>query len=78
MPLLARAKTRIGREIGSESLIADSGQTRLCVFLSAITLAGLIANATLSWWWADPIAALAIAAIAVREGREAWQGDICC
>jgi divalent metal cation (Fe/Co/Zn/Cd) transporter len=78
MPLLARAKIRIGRDIGSRSLIADSGQTRLCVYLSASTLAGLAANAALGWWWADPIAALVIAAIAVSEGREAWRGDTCC
>jgi divalent metal cation (Fe/Co/Zn/Cd) transporter len=78
MPLLARAKTRIGRDIGARSLIADSGQTRLCVYLSAITLGGLAANATLGWWWSDPLAALAIAMIAVREGREAWRGDTCC
>jgi divalent metal cation (Fe/Co/Zn/Cd) transporter len=78
MPLLARAKTTIGREIGSRSLIADSGQTRLCVYLSAVTLVGLACNATLGWWWADPAAALVIAAIAVREGREAWRGDTCC
>jgi divalent metal cation (Fe/Co/Zn/Cd) transporter len=78
MPLLARAKTRIGRDIGSRSLIADSGQTRLCVYLSASTLAGLAANAALGWWWADPFAALVIAAIAVREGHEAWRGDTCC
>jgi len=78
MPLLASAKTRIGREIASRSLIADSGQTKLCVYLSAITLAGLAANATLGWWWADPIAALAIAVIALREGLEAWRGDTCC
>jgi divalent metal cation (Fe/Co/Zn/Cd) transporter len=77
MPLLARAKTRIGRDIGSRSLIADSGQTRLCVYLSSVTLVGLAANATLGWWWADPLAALTIAAIAVSEGREAWRGDTC-
>jgi divalent metal cation (Fe/Co/Zn/Cd) transporter len=78
MPLLAWAKTRIGRQIGSRTLLADSGQTKLCVYLSASTLAGLAANAALGWWWADPIAALVIAAIAVREGREAWRGDTCC
>jgi divalent metal cation (Fe/Co/Zn/Cd) transporter len=78
MPLLARAKTRIGRDIGSRSLAADSGQTRLCAYLSAVTLVGLAANAALGWWWADPLAALAIAAIAVSEGRKAWRGDTCC
>jgi divalent metal cation (Fe/Co/Zn/Cd) transporter len=78
MPLLVRAKVRIGRDIGSRTLIADSGQTRICVWLSASTLAGLAANAALGWWWADPAAALVIAAIAVSEGREAWRGETCC
>jgi divalent metal cation (Fe/Co/Zn/Cd) transporter len=78
MPLLAWAKIRIGRDIGSRTLIADSGQTKLCVWLSLSTLTGLAANAVLGWWWADPIAGLVIAAIAVSEGREAWRGDTCC
>ena len=78
MPLPAGAKLRISRDIGSRTVKADSGQTKLCAYLSAITLAGLVANATLGWWWADPIAALFIAAIAVSEGRETWQGDNCC
>ena len=78
MPVLARAKRRVGREIGSRTLVADSKQTRLCAYLSATTLAGLTANAVLGWWWADPLAALVIAALAVAEGREAWAGDICC
>jgi divalent metal cation (Fe/Co/Zn/Cd) transporter len=78
MPLLAQAKTHIGREIGSRTLIADSGQTKLCAWLSASVLAGLAANAALGWWWADPAAALIIAVLAVSEGREAWRGDICC
>jgi divalent metal cation (Fe/Co/Zn/Cd) transporter len=78
MPLLVRAKVRIGRDIGSRTLMADSGQTRICVWLSASTLAGLAANAALGWWWADPAAALVIAAIAVSEGREAWRGETCC
>lgn len=78
MPVLAWTKTRIGRDIGSRTLIADSGQTKLCVWLSLSTLTGLTANAALGWWWADPIAALVIAAFAVSEGREAWRGDTCC
>jgi divalent metal cation (Fe/Co/Zn/Cd) transporter len=65
-------------EIGSRTLVADSKQTRLCAYLSATTLAGLTANAALGWWWADPLAALVIAALAVMEGREAWKGDTCC
>jgi divalent metal cation (Fe/Co/Zn/Cd) transporter len=78
MPALAWAKRRTGEEIGSRTLVADSKQTRLCAYLSATTLAGLTANAALGWWWADPLAALVIAALAVTEGREAWRGDTCC
>ena len=78
MPVLAWAKRRAGEQIGSRTLVADSTQTRLCVYLSASTLAGLAANAAFGWWWADPIAALVIAAVALREGREAWHGDTCC
>jgi divalent metal cation (Fe/Co/Zn/Cd) transporter len=78
MPVLAIAKRRVGRRMSSRTVVADSGQTMLCSYLSAILLVGLVANATLGWWWADPIAALVIAALAVREGREAWRGDVCC
>jgi divalent metal cation (Fe/Co/Zn/Cd) transporter len=78
MPGLAFAKRRVGRRMSSRTVVADSGQTMLCSYLSAILLVGLVANATLGWWWADPIAALVIAALAVREGREAWRGDVCC
>ena len=69
MPLLATAQRRAGRELGSTSAVADSGQALLCTFLSAVLLAGLLLNATLGWSWADPAAALA-----VREGRGAWRG----
>jgi len=78
MPGLAVAKRRLGRRMGSRTVVADGGQTMLCSYLSAILLVGLVANATLGWWWADPIAALVIAALAVREGREAWRGEVCC
>ncbi|MGW7428204.1 cation transporter [Streptomyces sp. NPDC054861] len=78
MPFLSAAQRRAGRELGSASAVADSKQTLLCTYLSAVLLVGLLANATLGWSWADPIAALVIAAIAVREGREAWRGDGCC
>jgi divalent metal cation (Fe/Co/Zn/Cd) transporter len=78
MPALAWAKRRAGQQMGSRTLVADSAQTQLCTYLSASTLAGLAANATFGWWWADPIAALFIAFIAVHEGREAWRGDTCC
>jgi divalent metal cation (Fe/Co/Zn/Cd) transporter len=58
--------------------VADSSQTLLCTYLSAVLLVGLVLNATVGWWWADPLAALVIAALAVREAREAWHGDHCC
>ncbi|MEY2523932.1 MAG: hypothetical protein QOJ66_2497 [Ilumatobacteraceae bacterium] len=77
MPMLARAKRRNGNAMGSATVVADSNQTKLCAYLSAILLAGLILNATAGWWWADPLAALAIAGLAVNEGREAWKGETC-
>lgn len=78
MPLLTIAKRRVGRRMSSRTVVADGGQTLLCSYLSAVLLIGLVANATLGWWWADPVAALVIAALAVREGREAWHGEVCC
>ncbi|MFG3494749.1 cation transporter [Streptomyces sp. NPDC047928] len=78
MPFLSRAQRRAGRELGSASAVADSQQTLLCTYLSAVLLVGLVLNAALGWSWADPVAALAIAAIAVREGRDAWRGKGCC
>lgn len=77
MPSLFAAKRRVGRELGSASVGADSIQTLLCVYLSAILLAGLLLNTLVGWWWADPVAALVIAGIALREGIEAWQGEDC-
>jgi divalent metal cation (Fe/Co/Zn/Cd) transporter len=78
MPVLSYAQRRAGREFGSVSAVADSKQTLLCTYLSGVLLAGLVANATLGWWWADPLAALTIALVAVKEGRQAWRGDACC
>ncbi|MFD6598240.1 cation transporter [Streptomyces coelicoflavus] len=78
MPFLSAAQRQAGRELGSASAVADSKQTLLCTYLSAVLLVGLVLNATLGWSWADPIAALVIAAIAVKEGRDAWQGKGCC
>ncbi|MBT2507147.1 cation transporter [Streptomyces sp. ISL-98] len=78
MPVLSAAQRKAGRELGSASAVADSKQTLLCTYLSAVLLVGLVLNATLGWSWADPIAALAIAAVAVKEGRDAWQGKACC
>lgn len=78
MPVLAWAQRRAGLELGSASAVADSKQTLLCTYLSAVLLGGLLLNSTLGWYWADPIAALVIAAVAVREGLEAWRGEGCC
>lgn len=81
MPLLARAKRRVGRRLGSRALEADATETDLCVWLSAILLAGLGLNAAFGWWWADPVAGLAIVAIAAREGWENWHAEVvddCC
>ena len=78
MPVLSLAQRRAGRELGSVSAVADSKQTLMCTYLSAALLAGLLLNAVAGWTWADPVAALVIAAIAVREGRNAWRGDPCC
>lgn len=78
MPVLSLAQRRAGRELGSLSAVADSKQTLLCTYLSAVLLIGLLLNALLGWKWADPVAALIIAAAAVREGINAWKGDTCC
>ena len=78
MPVLSLAQRRAGRELGSLSAVADSKQTLLCTYLSAILLVGLVLNSLWGWSWADPVAALGIAAIAVREGMNAWRGDTCC
>jgi divalent metal cation (Fe/Co/Zn/Cd) transporter len=75
MWFLASAKHRVGHRIDCLPLIADSRESRLCSILSAITLAGLALNAAFGWWWADPLAALGIAALAVAEGIEAWSGE---
>ena len=64
--------------MSSRTVVADSSQTMLCCYLSAVLLIGLVANATVGWWWADPIAALVIAGLAAREGRLAWRGETCC
>jgi divalent metal cation (Fe/Co/Zn/Cd) transporter len=78
MPVLSLTQRRAGRELGSLSAVADSKQTLLCTYLSAILLAGLVLNSLWGWSWADPVAAIGIAAIAVREGVNAWRGDACC
>jgi divalent metal cation (Fe/Co/Zn/Cd) transporter len=78
MPFLSWAQRRTGRALGSDAVVADSTQTLLCTYLSAVLLVGLVLNASLGWGWADPIAGLVIAAVAMREGVEAWKGKGCC
>jgi divalent metal cation (Fe/Co/Zn/Cd) transporter len=77
MPGLSYAQRRAGRELGSRTAVADSKQTLLCTYLSGVLLIGLGMNSLFGWTWADPVAALVIAAVAVKEGREAWKGDAC-
>ena len=77
MPVLSWAQRRTGRALGSSTVVADSTQTLLCTYLSAVLLVGLVLNATLGWGWADPVAGLVVAAVAAREGAEAWQGKGC-
>ena len=77
MPPLAIAKARVGRALGSSATASESRQTLLCAYLSAALLVGLLANALAGWWWADPVVALAVAAVAAREARDAWRGDAC-
>jgi divalent metal cation (Fe/Co/Zn/Cd) transporter len=78
MPPLAAAKARVGRRLGSSATHSEGRQNMLCAYLSGALLVGLGANAVLGLWWADPVTALLIAAVALREGREAWRGDACC
>ncbi|MBM7509796.1 divalent metal cation (Fe/Co/Zn/Cd) transporter [Nocardioides salarius] len=77
MPFLSWAQRRTGRALGSNAVVADSTQTLLCTYLSAVLLVGLVLNATLGWSWADPVAGLVIAAVAAREGLDAWRGESC-
>jgi len=80
MPVLSWAKRRVGRQLGSKTVVADSAQTLLCTYLSAALLVGLVLNAAFGWWWADPLVALVVTVLALTEGREAWRGeaDDCC
>jgi divalent metal cation (Fe/Co/Zn/Cd) transporter len=77
MPLLARAKRKVGRKLNSSATVSEASQNMVCAYLSIALLVGLLANALFGWWWADPIAALAIAAVAAREGLESWRGNSC-
>jgi divalent metal cation (Fe/Co/Zn/Cd) transporter len=78
MPLLARAKRNVGRQLNSSATVSEASQNMICAYLSVALLVGLLANALAGWWWADPSAALVIAAVAVHEGRESWRGEGCC
>lgn len=78
MPVLARMKRKVGEEMGSRLLIADAAETRLCAWLSVSTFLGLTSYALIGWTWLDPVGGFVIAYFAVREGREAWQGEIVC
>src|SRR5438067_2230312 len=77
MPLLARAKRTVGRALDSSATVSEAGQNQICAYLSLALLAGLLLNATAGWWWADPAAAIVIAAFALHEGRETWRGNAC-
>lgn len=77
MPVVSVIQRRSGLSLGSQSVVADSKQTLLCTYMSAALLVGLLANSLLGWWWADPIAGLVIAALAIREGIGAWRGEVC-
>ncbi len=78
MPALAAFKRRVARALTSGALAAESRQTELCAYLSAIVLAGLALNGAFGWWWADPVAALVMAPLIAREGVEALRGETCC
>jgi divalent metal cation (Fe/Co/Zn/Cd) transporter len=77
MPLLARAKRRVGHALGSSATVSEANQNQLCAYLSVALLAGLLLNAVWDLWWADPAVALVIAVVAVKEGRDTWRGDSC-
>ena len=78
MPLLARAKRRVARGLQSRALEGEAAQTSLCAYLSVIALAGVLLNGTLNWWWADPVAALAMVPIIMKEGLGGMRGEACC
>jgi divalent metal cation (Fe/Co/Zn/Cd) transporter len=77
MPLLARAKRRVGHKLGSSATVSEAAQNQICAYLSIALLTGLLLNALAGWWWADPAAALVIGAVAAREGIEGWKGESC-
>ncbi len=77
MPLLAAAKRRVGRKLNSSATVSEAAQNQICAYLSVALLVGLLANALAGWWWADPAAALVIAALAAKEGIDSWRGTSC-
>jgi divalent metal cation (Fe/Co/Zn/Cd) transporter len=77
MPVLGRAKTRLGEQLDSPATAGEGAQNILCAYMAGGVLAGLLANTALGWWWLDPVIALGIAALALHEGRETWEGDNC-
>jgi divalent metal cation (Fe/Co/Zn/Cd) transporter len=77
MPLLARAKRRVGRSLNSSATVSEASQNMICAYLSVALLVGLLANALAGWWWADPAAALVIAGVAAKEGIGSWRGESC-
>ena len=78
MPLLGRAKQKIGTQMGSSATASEGKQNLLCAYLAAAVLVGLLGNALFGAWWLDPVVGLLIAGLAISEGREAWRGDACC
>ncbi len=78
MPLLSRAKRRVGAAMNSRAMHADAKQTEFCIYLSAILLGGLLLNLLWGWWWADPVAALVMVPIIAKEGIDGLRGDTCC
>lgn len=78
MPLLARAKRQVAQQLKSSAAVKEAAQNQLCAYLSIALLVGLLLNAIAGWWWADPGAALVIAAVAAKEGRQSWRGEGCC
>ena len=78
MPTLSRAKKKVARELNSAAMSADAKQTDFCIYLSLILLTGLLLNATLKWWWADPAAGLLMVPIILKEALEGLKGETCC
>lgn len=78
MPVLGKAKHRLGARLGSGATAGEGTQNLLCAYLAGAVLIGLAANTWFGWWWLDPLIGLAVAAVAVREGLEAWRGEDCC